>query len=304
MRKDITFKTEDGVTLRGWFYQPDDHDGPFPTLVMAHGFSAIKEQGLDDYATVFCQGGFAALVYDHRNLGTCDGEPRGEIIPYEQIRDYRDAITFALTLPVVAQEHIGIWGTSYSGGHVIVGAAIDRRVKCVVSQVPYLGGFENSRRLVTPLALIGLRQAFDADRLARYQGAAPQRLPVVPTEPHGPVAILPHEPARQFFEAMRERAPTWKNEATLRSAEYFLDYDPSPYIGQIAPTPLLLVVTDHDTIVPTDIALRLFNQQALEPKKVVLVPGEHFEVYTGRGFALSSQAELAWFRQWLMPSAQ
>ena len=304
MRKDITFKTEDGVTLRGWFYQPDDHDGPFPTLVMAHGFSAIKEQGLDDYATVFCQGGFAALVYDHRNLGTSDGEPRGEIIPYEQIRDYRDAITFALTLPVVAQEHIGIWGTSYSGGHVIVVAAIDRRVKCVVSQVPYLGGFENSRRLVTPLALVGLRQAFDADRLARYQGVAPQRLPVVPTEPHGTVAILPHEPARQFFEAMRERAPTWKNEATLRSAEYFLDYDPSPYIGQIAPTPLLLVVTDHDTIVPTDIALRLFNQQALEPKKVVLVPGEHFEVYTGRGFALSSQAELAWFRQWLMPSAQ
>ena len=46
MRKDITFKTEDGVTLRGWFYQPDDRDGPFPTLVMAHGFSAIKEQGL------------------------------------------------------------------------------------------------------------------------------------------------------------------------------------------------------------------------------------------------------------------
>jgi cephalosporin-C deacetylase-like acetyl esterase len=140
MRTDITFKTEDGATLRGWFYQPDDRDGPFPTLVMAHGFSAIKEQGLDEYATVFCQGGFAALVYDHRNLGTSDGEPRGEIIPYDQLRDYRDAITFALTLPVVDQEHIGIWGTSYSGGHVIVVAAIDRRVKCVVAQFPYLGG--------------------------------------------------------------------------------------------------------------------------------------------------------------------
>jgi uncharacterized protein len=72
---------------------------------------------------------------------------------------------------------------------VIVVAAIDRRVKCVVSQVPYLGGFENSRRLVTPLGLVGLRQAFDADRLARYQGAAPQRVPVVPTEPHGTGAI-------------------------------------------------------------------------------------------------------------------
>jgi hypothetical protein len=69
-----------------------------------------------------------------------------------------------LTLPVVDREHIGIWGTSYSGGHVIVVAAIDRRVKCVVSQVPYLGGFENSRRLVRPLTLVGLRQAFDANR--------------------------------------------------------------------------------------------------------------------------------------------
>jgi hypothetical protein len=153
---------------------------------------------------------------------------------------------------------------------------------------------------VTPLALVGLRQAFNDDCLARYKGEAPQRVPVVPTEPHGTGAILPHEPARQFFEAMRERAPTWKNEATLRSAAYFLEYDPSPYLGQIAPPPLLLVVTDRDTIVPTDIALRLFNQQALEPKQVVLVPGEHFEVYTGRGFALSSQAALAWLRQWLM----
>jgi fermentation-respiration switch protein FrsA (DUF1100 family) len=304
MRTDITFRTEDGVTLRGWFYQPENRDGPFPTLVMTHGFSAIKEQGLDAYATVFCQGGFAVLVYDHWNLGTSDGEPRGEILPSDQIRDYRDAITFALTLPMVDKEHMGIWGTSYSGGHVIVVAAIDRRVKCVVSQVPYLGGFETSHRLVTPLALVGLRQAFDADRLARYQGAAPRRLPVVPTEPHGTEAILPHEPARQFFEAMRERAPTWQNEATLRSAEAFLEYDPSPYMGQIAPTPLLLVVTDRDTIVPTDIALRIFTQQAFEPKQVVLVPGEHFEVYTGRGLALSSQAALAWFRQWLMPVAR
>jgi fermentation-respiration switch protein FrsA (DUF1100 family) len=301
MRKAVEFKTEDGVTLRGWFYQPDYGSGPFPTIVMAHGFSATKEQTLDDYAAVFSYDHFAVLVYDHRNLGGSDGEPRGEIIPYEQIRDYRDAITFATTLPVVDKDRIAIWGSSYSGGHVIVVAAIDRRVKCVVSQVPYLGGFENTRRLVAPLALVGLRQAFEADRLARYQGAEPQRLPVVPTEPNGSYAILPHEPARQFFAAMLNRAPTWKNDATLRSAEYFIDYDPSPYIGQISPTPLLLIVTARDTIVPPDIALRIFNQQALEPKKVVVLPGEHFDIYTGRGFAQSSEIELAWFKQWLVP---
>lgn len=300
MRKDIEFKTEDGVTLRGWFYQPDDGPGPFPTIVMAHGFSATKEMALDDYAEVFSGGGFAVLVYDHRNLGASEGEPRGEIVPYEQIQDYRHAITFATTLPDVDPNRIGIWGSSYSGGHVVVVGATDQRVKCVVSQVPYLGGFENSRRLVSPLAFKGLFQAFNADRLARYQGDPPQRLPVVPAEPNGP-AILPHEPARQFFMQMVEegRAPTWKNEATLRSAELFVEYDPHPYLAHISPRPFLLVVASDDSIVPPDIALAAFNRYAIEPKKAVVVAGEHFEIYTGEGFKQSSRVELEWFKQWL-----
>ena len=48
MSQAITFKTEDGVTLQGWFDQPDDGSGPFPTLVMAHGFSATKKQTWKD----------------------------------------------------------------------------------------------------------------------------------------------------------------------------------------------------------------------------------------------------------------
>ena len=300
MYKDIEFKTEDGVTLRGWFYQPDSGKGPFPTIIMAHGFSATKEMALDDYAEVFSQGGFASLVYDHRNLGASDGEPRREIVPYEQIQDYRDAITFATTMPEVDENRIGIWGTSFSGGHVVVVGAVDRRVKCVVSQVPYLGGFETSRRLVAPLTLQALQQMFKIDRLSRYKGESPQRLPVVPAEPNGP-AILPHEPARQFFMKMVEigRAPTWKNEATLRSAEHFIEYDPYSYLSQIGPTPFLLVVAAADTIVPPDIALKAFNKYAIEPKKAVVVPGAHFDIYSGEGFNQSSQVELNWFKEWL-----
>jgi fermentation-respiration switch protein FrsA (DUF1100 family) len=256
------------------------------------------EMALDDYAEIFCKGGFAVLVYDHRNWGASDGEPRGEIVPHEQIQDYRDAITFSLTLPAVDKNRIGIWGSSYSGGHVIVVGAIDRRVKCVASQVPFLGGFETTRRLVAPLALNGLRQAFEADRMARFQGEPPQRLPVVPAEPNG-AAILVHEPARVFFMNMVDRAPTWKNEATLRSAEFFVDYEPLPFLSQIGPTPLLMVLTTQDTIVPTDIALKAYNQNALEPKKLVMVPGEHFDIYSGEGFDISSQAELEWFQKWL-----
>src|SRR5271155_4142536 len=131
MRKDIEFKSEDGVTLRGWHYVPDGRKGKFPTIVMAHGFSAVKEMYLDRFAEAFAAAGLSAVVFDNRNFGASDGEPRQEIDPWMQVRDYRDAITFAETLPETDAARIGIWGSSYSGGHVLVVGAIDRRVKCV-----------------------------------------------------------------------------------------------------------------------------------------------------------------------------
>ena len=68
---------------------------------------------------------------------------------------------------------IGIWGSSYSGGHVLVVGAIDRRVKCVVSQVPLISGYHNFRRLVRADIFAGLGRQFDADREGRFDGEAP-----------------------------------------------------------------------------------------------------------------------------------
>ena len=98
-------------------------------FVMAHGFSGVKEMYLDKYADAFANAGFASVVYDNRNFGASDGQPRQEIDPWLQIRDYSDAITFALSLDQTDAARIGVWGSSYSGGHVLVVAAIDRRVK-------------------------------------------------------------------------------------------------------------------------------------------------------------------------------
>ncbi len=139
MRQDIAFDAE-GTTLRGWLYVPDGATGPAPTIVMCHGYSAVKELFLDAFAEVFCDAGFCALVYDNRNLGACDGEPRQEIDPHAQIADYRHAITFARSLDEVDSDRIGVWGSSYSGAHVLVVGAIDRRVKCVACQVPLISG--------------------------------------------------------------------------------------------------------------------------------------------------------------------
>src|SRR5690242_1598985 len=113
MRQDVEFEAG-GVTLRGWLYTPDDASGPVPTVVMSHGFSAVKEMYLDRFAEAFAAAGLGALVYDNRDFGASDGEPRQEIDPWAQVRDYRDAITYAGTRAEVDADRIGIWGSSYS----------------------------------------------------------------------------------------------------------------------------------------------------------------------------------------------
>jgi cephalosporin-C deacetylase-like acetyl esterase len=162
MSKDIEFKTEDGVTLRGWHYLPDGRQGKLPTIIMAHGFSAVKEMYLDRFAEAFAAAGLSSVVFDNRNFGASDGEPRQEIDPWRQVRDYRDAITYAETLAETDPNRIGIWGSSYSGGHVLVVGAIDRRVKCVVSQVPLASGHNNARRLVRADHLAGVQEMLEA----------------------------------------------------------------------------------------------------------------------------------------------
>src|SRR5947209_16861644 len=112
MRQDVELQSV-GPRLRARIYTPDTVAEPRRTVVMAHGFSAVKEMYLDSYAEVFAKAGMAALVFDNRNFGASEGEPRQEIDPWAQVRDYRDAITFACTRAEVDRERIGVWGSSY-----------------------------------------------------------------------------------------------------------------------------------------------------------------------------------------------
>ena len=107
---------------------------------------------LDTFAEYFTSHlPITCLVYDNRGFGASDtgpNAPRHEIIPSEQIDDYKDAITYAQSREEVDASKIGVWGSSYSGGHVLWVGAVDRRVKCVLSQVPCVDGWRNFQRLV------------------------------------------------------------------------------------------------------------------------------------------------------------
>jgi uncharacterized protein len=295
MREDVEFRTEDGVLLRGWLYRPDEGSGPFPAVVMAHGFSATKEMYLDSFAEVFATAGLAVLVYDNRNLGASAGEPRGEIDPWQQVRDYRTAITWLALRDDVDAARIGVWGSSYSGGHVLVVAAQDRRVRAVVTQVPLISGYENARRLVRADHLAGLRAAFDADRAGRYAGEPPAMIPVCYTDDPAEPCALPTADTHDFFLGpIRERATTWRNEVTLRSVEMFTEYEPGDYLPRITPTPLMMVVAAQDHLTVADISTAAFSR-AHEPKELLVLPTGHFDAYVGEAFRLSSAAQRDFF---------
>ncbi len=298
MRTDIEFRSEDGVTLRGWHYLPDHRSGRVPTIVMAHGFSAVKETFLDRFAEAFAAAGLASLVFDNRNFGASDGEPRQEIDPWRQVRDYRDAITFAETLQETDASRIGVWGSSYSGGHVLVVGAIDRRVKCVVSQVPLISGHDLARRLVRSDFIAGFCRMFEDDRRARYAGKPPALVPVVSENPAGPAALPTPDSWKFFTETGRTRAPAWKNEVTLRSVEMFTEYEPGSYISHISPTPLLLVVALGDHLTVADHALAAY-ERALMPKKLAMLSGGHFDAYEA-DFDRSAAAAVEWFKEHLL----
>ncbi len=298
MRSDVEFVANE-TTLRGWLYVPDEGSGPFPTIVAAHGFSAVKEQSLPELAEVFAAAGLASLVYDNRCLGESDGMPRQDLDPIAQMRDYRDAISFAQIREEVDPERIGVWGTSYSGGVVLQVAAVDRRVKAVVAQVPLISGLRNSRRLMPEAAMPDLRDQLAAERTARLSGSEPAMIKVCTDDPSEPHAF----PGLRTYNYFTNGAPAdrWRNECTVRSLDFLLEFDVSSYLPLISPTPLLMLVGSTDTSTPNDEAISAFST-AHEPKRLLVLPGDHYGSYL-EDFEISSAAARDFYVEHLVEHA-
>ncbi|WP_433755693.1 alpha/beta hydrolase [Nocardia sp. CA-135398] len=298
-REDVDFTASSGATLRGWFYPQAD---TAPCVVLQHGFSGVKEFHLDLYAERFSAAGLACLVYDHPGFGGSDaapGTPRQEVDPWQQIRHIQDAITYAQCRDEVDADWIGLWGSSYGGAHAYVTAAIDRRVKAVVSQVPVISGSRTFESLVPIGARAHADALFAADRQARMQGQDPMIIPIVDADPLAN-CVLPTPDSYEFFiSTQAERAPEWRNETTVRSMELFRGYEPGTYLPYVSPTPLLMVVTPTDRIAASEVTLAAY-EAAAQPKKLELIGGGHFDAYTGANFEVGSAAALSWFVEHLL----
>ena len=131
------------------------------------------------------------MRFDYRNFGESSGEPRQHIDPWGQIEDYRNALTFAESLPGIDKKKIGIWGISYSGGHVLVVAAIDPRPAFAISTIPVVDGFQTMRRCHGETRFAQLNKLLLEDRRKRQQGAAGGYMPMSSLKPFEELSAWP-----------------------------------------------------------------------------------------------------------------
>jgi uncharacterized protein len=295
LKLDVTIPAEGGIGLGAWLFLPEG-DGIRPAITMAHGFGGTKEHGLERFALAFAAAGFVVLVHDHRNFGTSGGDLRGDIDPWQQIADWRRAISYLESRPEVDPTRIGLWGTSYAGGHALVLGATDRRLRCVVAQVPTISGYEQGLRRVSPDATLALEHAFNEDERGRLRGELPRRQAVVSGDPAVPAAYRSQDAIDFYLQRIPEGI--WKNEVTLRSTRAARMYEPGMWVSRVSPTPLLMVIASDDKVTIADLALAAY-ERALEPKRLALIPGGHFDPYLDQ-FPLAEAAATEWFREHLL----
>lgn len=298
-RRDVSFRSQ-GVDCSAWYYVPAGLGSgeKRPAIVMAHGFSGVKEMYLDGFAARFAREGFVVLVFDYRYFGGSGGEPRGQILWPDQVVDYRNAISWVSLQPEVDPDRIGAWGTSMSGGHVMYLAAFDRRIKAVVAQVPLTNVWSTYMAKWPAEQQAGFLGWLAQARTERVRSGHIAEIPVA--APADKPSFWPLQEWHDAFVKLSKPAPAWRNSLVVESLDTHILYEPVTNIARISPTPLMMIVASDDIITPTAEAKAAF-EQAREPKQLVVVQGRHFDAYTGPTHERFAGPAASWFRRWLKP---
>ncbi len=275
-REDHEFKSR-GKRCAAWLYRPQGMARP-PVVVMAHGFGAQRDFGLPAFAERFAARGMAVLLFDYRNFGASEGKPRNLVNPRRHLRDWKAALAYVRALPDVDAKKIALWGSSYSGGHVIVTAARDGAVEAIVSQVPFVDGITTAYWLglkhVIRSTAAGLK---DVARLVTFR--KPYCVPVV-SDPDT-YGLMNTPECKPGYMAIVPEDTEWKNECPARAVLELLFYRPVLYARKVN-CPALVFMGEKDTLIyPKSV-----EKAASRMREVTLVhlPIGHFELYVGEWF--------------------
>jgi pimeloyl-ACP methyl ester carboxylesterase len=263
-----------GEQIAAYVYRPDTNQGDAPCVVMAHGFTGTREDGLPGYAEAFCDAGFVVVVFDYRHFGDSTGEPRQLLDIARQLEDYRTVVTWARGLDGVDPDRIVLWGSSYSGGHVLTLAAEDERIAAVIAQGPYTDSIAAAKcvgaRNVAHFAVEGLR-----DQLGAWLCRPPRLVKAVGAPGDFAVITAPHN--QSDFAPLVGPNSKWRNEFAARLMLTFPFYQPGRKAKHIK-MPLLVTVCEQDTITPAAPAIKAAEQAPRA--ELSRYPYRHFQIYS------------------------
>lgn len=275
-RTDLTFPSGD-TACAAWFY-PATGPEPAPVLVLAHGLGATRELRLHTFAERFQEAGYAALVFDYRHFGASGGQPRQLLSIRRQLEDWAAAAAFARTLDGVDPSRVVLWGTSFSGGHVIRTAARHPEVAAVISQCPFTDGFASALK-IPPLTTVRL-----AARAIRDLGRAMLRRPplrvALAGEP-GTTALMTAPDVVAGYSALIPEGHEIDETVAARVALSI----PFAFPGRAAKKlkcPALFVVCDRDSVAPAKATVR--HARKAPRGEIVRYDEGHFDIYTGEAF--------------------
>jgi dienelactone hydrolase len=278
-RTDVSFPSGSD-TCAAWLYRPAGVEGPVPIVVMAHGLGLIKEAGLAPYAERFVEAGFAVLVFDYRGFGGSGGSPRQWLDIRRQLADWRAALDYVERLDGIDHTRIAIFGTSFSGGHVIRTAAADTRVAAAIAQCPFTSGPASTttigvKGLVKMVPSILHDAVLGRFGLARGvalagspgDGALMNAPDVVP----GYFGIIP--PGAEFDDHVDGRIAL------------HVPLNIPGRAAKLVTVPILFGICDNDSVAPAGPTTRYAKQA---PKgEIKHYPVGHFEVYVGQPFQVA-----------------
>ena len=260
-----------------WLYRPDGVERP-PVVVMAHGFAGERAFGLEPYAERFAGAGLAVLLFDFRGFGASEGEPRNLVDPARHLADWRAAIAHVRGLDAVDGERLGLWGTSFSGGQVIVLASQDPGIRAIAAQVPFVDPISTFRSVGLGHVLRGSALAL-RDLARALTGRRPFTVPVV-AEP-GTFAIMNTPESLPGYSALVPEGADWSNECPARILMTMSFFRPLGAARRVR-CPALLALAERDSLIDAKAVERTASRM---PRATLLrFPVGHFDVYSGPVF--------------------
>jgi hypothetical protein len=291
-KRPVTFFSE-GFRLAADLYLPDGMTAGDQRagIVLCHGYTGVKDLYLPDSARVLNEAGYVVLTFDYKGWGTSEG-PRSRLAPHSRVADVQSALTFLSLQPEVDDARLGLYGTSYGGATVVWTAAVDARVKCVVSVVGVGDGRRWMRSVRRPDEWHDLLAASAADRKRRVLEGESQFVE------RGEILVADRQSA-ELAAAARRNNPAAINTIPLEYIDDTLEFHAEWVVDKIAPRPVLFITTDDDRLVPPEESEAMYAR-AGEPKRLVSLKGfGHYEVYAEPAFSQVMAETTAWFKTWL-----